>query len=72
MQHIVRIVYLRIYICLNFQRALRSRRFADEEEVKKAVHDWLPTLSKESPDDSRKLVDSWTKSPRSRGGEYQD
>jgi hypothetical protein len=47
MQHIVRTVYLRISICLDLQRALRSRRFADEEEVKKVVHDWLRALTKE-------------------------
>jgi hypothetical protein len=59
--HIVRTVYLRISICLNLQRPLRGRRFADEEQAKKAVHDWLRTLSKEFSDAFSKLVDSWTK-----------
>jgi hypothetical protein len=50
-------------------RALRSRRFADDDEMKEAVNEWLRNNAKQFffSDVTRKLVDSRKKCVEAQG-----
>jgi histone-lysine N-methyltransferase SETMAR len=53
------------------KEALRGCRFADDDEVKEAVHDWLCTQPKRFSYGIRKLADCWTKCIEKQG-DYEE